>query len=194
MPYTIFRITKLKESNLAGSASNVSTTPPTLNADSPTTPKNRSLIPTDDGSPLQDLVAAKIALTHQGAVSSNAVHAAEFLLSASPEYFRPNNPTDYVVYDPARLDTWTNANVEWLQRECGDRIVRAELHLDEATPHIHAYVVPIDDRGQLSYQRSFGESDRMFMLRDSYAAAMELLGIERRVGNVSQSILIRTCS
>jgi hypothetical protein len=32
------------------------------------------------------------------------------------------------------------ANVRWLQQQYQDRIVRAELHLDEATPHIHAYL------------------------------------------------------
>ena len=27
------------------------------------------------------------------------------------------------------------------------KIVRAELHLDESTSHIHVYLVPLDERG-----------------------------------------------
>ena len=182
MSLAVCRIAKLKQSNLAGSEMHVSRRRSTPNADRDRSPQNRSLIIGNDQSrSLTDLVATKIALTHQGAVRSNAVHAVEFLLSASPEYFRPNNPTDYGVYDPARLDAWAKANVEWLQREYGDRIVKAELHLDEATPHIHAYLVPIDERGQLNCRGIFGERKNMFALQDSYAAAMEPLGIERGI-------------
>ncbi len=177
MSYAICRIAKLKKSNLAGSGTHVSRTRPTPNANSSI--ENKSLIPTDDRSPLQDLVAAKIALTHQGAVRSNAVHAVEFLLSASPEYFRPNNPTEYGTYDSVHVDAWAQQNIEWLKKEYGDRIVRAELHLDEATPHIHAYLVPLDNRGQLNCRGIFGERKNMFALQDSYAAAMALLGLER---------------
>ena len=181
MSLAICRIAKLKKSNLAGSGTHVSRTRPTQNANPSVTPKNRSLISTDDRSPLQDLVSAKIAETHQGAVRSNAVHAVEFLLSASPEYFRPNKPTDYGAYDPACLEAWVQHNIKWLKQEYGDKIVRAELHMDEATPHIHAYLVPIDDRGQLNCRGIFGERKQMFALQDSYAAAMEPLGIERGI-------------
>ncbi len=181
MSLAICRIAKLKKSNLAGSGTHVSRTRPTQNADPSVTPQNRSLISTDDRSPLQDLVSAKIALTHQGAVKSNAVHAVEFLLSASPEYFRPNKPTDYGAYDPACLEAWVQHNIKWLGDEYGDRIVRAELHLDEATPHIHAYLVPIDAKGQLNCRGIFGKRQNMCALQDSYAAAMEPLGIERGI-------------
>ena len=181
MSLAICRIAKLKKSNLAGSGTHVSRTRPTQNADPSVTPKNRSLISTDDRSPLQDLVAAKIAETHQGAVRSNAVHAVEILLSVSPEYFRPNKPTDYGAYDPACLEAWVQHNIKWLKQEYGDKIVRAELHMDEATPHIHAYLVPIDTKGQLNCRGIFGERKNMFALQDSYAAAMEPLGIERGI-------------
>lgn len=181
MSYAICRIIKLKRSNLAGSDTHVSRTRPTQNVNPSVTPQNKSLISTDDRSPLQDLVAAKIALTHQGAVRSNAVHAVELLLSASPGYFRPNKPTEYGAYDPVHVGAWAQHNIEWLKQEYGDRIVRAILHLDEATPHIHAYLVPIDAKGQLNCRGIFGERKNMFALQDSYAAAMEPLGIERGI-------------
>ena len=181
MSLAICRIAKLKKSNLAGSGTHVSRTRPTQNANSSVTPKNRSLISTDDRSPLQDLVSAKIAETHQGAVRSNAVHAVEFLLSASPDHFRPTNSKQYGAYDPVCLEAWVQSNIKWLTAEYGDRIVRAELHLDEATPHIHAYLVPIDGKGQLNCRGIFGERKNMFALQDSYAEAMKPLGIERGI-------------
>ena len=179
MSLAICRIAKLKKSNLAGSDAHVSRTRETQNADPSLTANNRSIIATDDRSPLQDLVTAKIAATHQGAVRSNAVHAVEFLLSASPDYYRPDEPTAYGVYDPGRLEAWVQCNIKWLADQYGNRIVRAELHMDEATPHIHAYLVPIDGKGQLNCRGIFGERKNMFALQDSYAAAMEPLGIER---------------
>ena len=181
MSLAICRMAKLKKSNLAGSGSHVSRSRPTQNANPSVTPNNRSLIATDDRSPLQDLVTAKIAETHQGAVRSNAVHAVEFLLSASPDFFRPTNSKQYGAYDPVCLAAWAECNIKWLADQYGDRIVRAELHLDEATPHIHAYLVPIDRRGQLNCRGIFGERKNMFALQDSYAEAMEPLGIERGI-------------
>ena len=183
MPYAIVRIAKLKKSSIGGSGSHVARSRTTLNADKSKQADNRTLIHSQDSDrPLGDVVAAKIASSKQKRkIRPDAVHAVEFLLSASPEYFRPNDPTEYGVHDPTRLEVWTRANVEWLQREYGDRIVRAELHLDEATPHIHAYLVPIDERGQLNCRGIFGERKNMFALQDSYAAAMEPLGIERGI-------------
>lgn len=38
----------------------------------------------------------------------------------------------------------------WLNEKYGNRIVSAILHVDEATPHIHALLVPLDDKGKLN--------------------------------------------
>ena len=59
--------------------------------------------------------------------------------------------------------------------------MRAELHLDEATPHIHAYLVPTDEAGQLNCKKLFGGRAKMFAFQDSYAAATKHLGLERGV-------------
>jgi Plasmid recombination enzyme len=65
------------------------------------------------------------------------------LLSASPEYFRPDAPHKGGIYEQQRLDDFVDAVVQWLKKSWGDRIVQAELHHDEITPHIHAYLVSI---------------------------------------------------
>ena len=69
------------------------------------------------------------------------------LLTASPEYFRPEEPSRAGYYEPQKLADFQQAVHGWLDDQYGDRIVRAELHLDEATPHVHAYLVPLDERG-----------------------------------------------
>ncbi|MGI2908561.1 plasmid recombination protein [Tolypothrix sp. VBCCA 56010] len=68
----------------------------------------------------------------------------------------------------------------WTRRE-SDRIVRAELHLDEATPHLHAYFVPIDEKGQLRCNHFFDGRQKMQAFQDSYHTAMQHLGLERGI-------------
>ncbi|MEY2831873.1 MAG: hypothetical protein RLZZ574_1131, partial [Cyanobacteriota bacterium] len=76
-------------------------------------------------------------------IRKNAVLCVEMLLTASPEYFRPDNPSQAGYYEPERLADFQQAVHNWLDKEYGDRLVRAELHLDESTPHVHAYFVPL---------------------------------------------------
>jgi len=80
------------------------------------------------------------------------------LLGASPEYFRPDEPSRAGSYDPKRLNDFTAASTKWLLEQHKDRVVRAQLHLDEVTPHIHAYIVPLDERGKLNYRALSGGS------------------------------------
>ena len=83
-------------------------------------------------------------------IRKNGVLCVEMLLTASPEYFRPDDPSRAGYYEPEKLADFQQSVSSWLDNEYGDRIVRAELHLDESTPHIHAYLVPLDERGKLN--------------------------------------------
>jgi hypothetical protein len=185
MPYAVARIAKLKQSNLGGSGMHVSRSRETPNADLSKREDNQTLIHNDDlDLPLSEVVQNKIHSVEQiRKIRSDAVYAVEILLTASPEYFRPNDPSKYGDYQVDRLDAWAQASQDWLQREYGDKIVRAELHLDEATPHIHAYLVPTDENGQLNCKKIFGGRAKMFAFQDSYAAATQHLGLERGVKN-----------
>jgi hypothetical protein len=60
-------------------------------------------------------------------------------------------------------------------------VVRGELHLDESTPHIHAYLVPLDERNKLNCKSIFGGREKLSQFQDSYAAAMKPLGLERGI-------------
>jgi hypothetical protein len=183
MPYAIARIAKLKQANIAGSGMHVSRGRNTPNADRSKLEDNQTLIHNDDQHlPLSEIVHNKIhSVEQQRKIRTDAVYAVEILLTASPEYFRPDDPSKYGEYQADKLAAWTRATVEWLEREYADKIVRAELHLDEATPHIHAYLVPTDQNGQLNCKKIFGGRAKMFAFQDSYAAATKHLGLERGV-------------
>jgi hypothetical protein len=185
MPYAVARIAKLKHANLGGSGMHVSRSRETPNADLSKLEDNQTLIHNDDlDLPLSEVVHNKIhAVEQRRKIRPDAVYAVEILLTASPEYFRPNDPSKYGDYQVDKLDAWAKTSKDWLQREYGDRIVRAELHLDEATPHIHAYLVPTDENGQLNCKKIFGGRAKMFAFQDSYAAATQHLGLERGVKN-----------
>jgi hypothetical protein len=183
MPYAIARIAKLKQANIAGSGIHVSRGRNTPNADRSRLEDNQTLIHNNDRHlPLGEVVHNKIhSVEQQRKIRTDAVYTVEILLTASPEYFRPDDPSRYGDYQADKLANWTETTVSWLEQEYGDKIVRAELHLDEATPHIHAYLVPTDENGQLNCKKIFGGRAKMFAFQDSYAAATKHLGLERGV-------------
>lgn len=109
---------------------------------------------------------------------SNAVLAMEGVLSASPGYFRPDNPAAAGRYDPERVGQWVTHSLRWLHVEFGDRLASAVLHLDEATPHIHCAVVPLTDKGGLSARELFGP-DALRRMQTEYARELAPLGIRR---------------
>jgi hypothetical protein len=178
MALAICRIKKLKSwGDLGGSALHTTRERVTPNADPSV--DNIRLIGGRDDPNLETMVKASIG---NQKIRKNAVLAVEMLLSASAEYFRPNDPSKAGVYDQKRLDDFTTASTKWLQEQYKNKVIRAELHLDEATPHIHAYIVPLDERGKLSCWALFGGSrDRLSSLQDSFAAAVKHLGIERGI-------------
>ncbi|MDX2096834.1 MAG: MobV family relaxase, partial [Leptolyngbyaceae cyanobacterium bins.59] len=179
MSYAIARIRKLKQDNLAGSWSHVARTRTTANAN--TDVANRRLIG-ELGADLNSLVTAKIESSPQRRkIRPDAVYSVEILLTASPSYFRPDDPSEFGQYEGERLEHWVQANLQWLKQEYGDRIVLSELHLDEATPHLHAFLVPIDKRGQLNCRAIFGERHALRKFQDRYHAAVAHLGLERGI-------------
>lgn len=176
MAYGIARIAKLKAGNINSSELHVNRERNTPNANEQVT--NIRLIGEGDLRRLDDVVRDKIS---DQTIRKNAVLCVEMLLTASPEYFRPQEPSRAGYYEAQKLKAWQQAVTKWLDEEYGDRLVRAELHLDESTPHIHAYLVPLDERGKLNCRGIFGGRQKLSQFQDSYAAAMSPLGLERGI-------------
>ena len=179
MAYAIARIKKLKRSSLGGSEAHTARQRETPNADR-SKHNIRFIGNQNSDETLDNLVIEKIG-EQKRKIRPDAVYAVEILLTASPEYFRPDCPTQAGYYSADKVQAWLFASKQWLEENYGDRIVRAELHLDEATPHIHAYFVPLDEQRQLRAKHFFDGRQKMRQFQDSYSAATEHLGLERGI-------------
>jgi len=181
MAYAIARVAKLKKANLGGSGAHTSRSKDTPNAD-PTKQNVRFIGDINSRENLERIVLNKINQHKQKRkIRTDAVYCVEILLTASPEYFRPQDPTNGGYYEEDKVTTWLEASKKWLIEQYDDRVVRAELHLDEMTPHIHAYFVPLDEKGQLRCNHFFNGRQKMRAFQDSYYDAVAHLGLERGI-------------
>ena len=82
--------------------------------------------------------------------------------------------------DQEDLERWGAATVRWLKEACPGTLACATLHMDESSPHIHAWIRPVDERGHLSWKQHFGGRDgrqKFRAMQQSYHAAMKPLGV-----------------
>lgn len=105
-------------------------------------------------------------------VRKNAVLAVEAVLAFSPG-----------AISSEQLRPWMRANMQWIEKVFGrSNIVDAQLHLDEANPHLHVMIVPVDRNGKLNCRAFLGGTEqRMRDLQTDYAKAMEEFGLQRGV-------------
>ena len=110
------------------------------------------------------------------------------------------------IVQEGRLKAWCADNLAWLRKTFGaENVVSAVLHMDEATPHIHAAVVPIvtgerrktrekgtDKPGKRKYHTKSASRPRLCAddvmsrvklkkYQDTYAVAMAKYGLKRGV-------------
>ena len=179
MPHAIARIAKLKSGNVGASGQHTRRARETPNANPEIA--NIRFIGQPDSANLPSLETIVRDRIGDQTIRKNGVLCVEMLLTASPEYFRPDDPSKAGYYEPERLADFQQSVHNWLDKEYGDRIVRAELHLDESTPHVHAYLVPLDERGKLNCRGLFGGRQKLSQFQDSYANALSSLGLERGI-------------
>lgn len=85
---------------------------------------------------------------------------------ASPEYFRPHDPTAKGEYVFDRMEKWVAAAMKWAEKQFAKDLIYAELHLDESTPHIHFVVVPSVQKGpNIPKRRRKTETEKAFLNR-----------------------------
>ena len=110
------------------------------------------------------------------------------------------------IAQEGHLKAWCADNLEWLRQTFGaENVVSAVLHMDEATPHIHAAVVPIvtgerrkarekktDELNKQKYRTKSTARPRLCAddvmsrvklkeYQDTYAAAMAKYGLQRGI-------------
>lgn len=188
--YVVFRVDKLKDwGNIASSASHNLRTRPTPNADPARLKDNVIVKGPRTQSEVLELFKKKLDGVN---VRKNAVLGCEVIISASPEYFRPDDPKQAGYWDDARLKAWRDAVEPWIAEKF-PHAVSIVLHLDEKTPHYQIITVPIDDKNKLNYRGLYG-GDRQ-TLRDwqtEAAKPVEHLGIERgREGSKAEHVPLK---
>lgn len=178
--FAIMRTAKLKSFvQITGAQKHNNRTQDTPNADPSRLHLNQQLIGTPD---LNADVRGRIG---DATIRKNAVICVEQLLTASPEFFNKDPSTSH-GYNQQQLDQWVKANLDYIDKKWGDNCVNAVLHLDETTPHIHAFVVPMDyskkKEGRLNAAGLIGgHKYRMQKMQDEYADTMKPFGLERGV-------------
>ncbi|GKS97176.1 plasmid recombination protein [Acidovorax sp. SUPP2825] len=63
---------------------------------------------------------------------SDNVLMMEFVVSASPAFFKPR--------DDKKIDAWTKSQLDFFKKEYGSQLKMGVLHLDEKTPHLHFFI------------------------------------------------------
>ena len=136
-------------------------------------------------------------LTHK--IGTNQVRVIRVMLTGTQEDMLR-------IAQEGRLKAWCADNLEWLRRTFGaENVVSAVLHMDEATPHIHATVVPIvtGERRKVRKEKTDEADKRKYRTKsaarlrlcaddvmsrvklkeyqDTYAAAMSKYGLQRGI-------------
>ena len=189
MAFAIIRTAKLKTAgNLGGLNNHLERTMEVPNADQDLTYLNKRLVGSGD---LAKDVANRIQAAGIEKPRKNAVLAIEHLMTASPEAFRfekKAKPTGigYTVGAPKEdIDRWRHFEescYQWLAKRYGkDNLINFTVHVDEQTPHIHAIVVPIDEKGKLNCRHYLGGREKLRDLQDSFAQQHIAIGLERGI-------------
>jgi hypothetical protein len=151
-----------------------------------------------DTTTLCALVDQKLKQKNVTRVRKDSVFAIEIVLTASPGTFSQDENEHFNYKSNCNrelLENWKAASLDWLKNEFGDNFIRAQFHLDEKTPHLHAFVVPImpkkkskEDNSKENSANEFTlaasrlmKPDWFVRLHDDYAAAVQHLGLVRGV-------------
>ena len=95
-------------------------------------------------------------------------------------------------------EAWVKKNVAWLEKtfnppdgmrytgidgiehhEKTDNVKSVIVHYDESSPHIHAFIIPIDDRGRLNAKYFTSDREQMIRMQDDYAKEMAEFNLSR---------------
>lgn len=143
---------------------------------------NYSLLYAELGQNVENLVKSRIESlpekrTKNGklkTIRKNAVRLCDFVVTASPEALQSLNETD--------RDQYFYHCIQWLEARYGrENIVYAQVHLDEANPHLHVGVIPIRDN-ELNAKAIFNKKEMQSLQDDFFRDIAEPWGLEKPLG------------
>ena len=168
MAYAILRTEKLKTmGNIGGSLAHNYRT-----RDTPNAVPERLHLNTHDMASADEVKAAIVAQLPEKR-RSDAVLCVEYFIGASPDYFTDADPKGERYFATA---------VEWLKERHGaDNVVATSVHHDETSPHLVAYVVPLDKNGKLNAKAFLGGRAKLTAMQTDFARAVGQHGLERGI-------------
>lgn len=173
MSYAILRTAKLTSfANVSSSAAHNFRERKTPNADPDRTPNNA----TSGAQSSKDVIATlKSRLETVPTVRKNAVLAIEYFIGASPEWFKENS-------EQAR-ESYFNVAEKWLKQKHGaENVIAFTRQYDETSPHVCAYVVPIDPRGKLNCSHFLDGRTKLSEMQTEFAEQVgQRFGLERGI-------------
>ena len=158
MGFAILRTQKLKDKgSIRRSLKHAFREQETPNADSSRTPENTHI-----GAESVAHAMERLNERLPDKIRKNGVLAIEYLVTGSPEDMKGKTRDEQDRYFVDALD--------WLKERHGsEHIVYAGVHRDETTPHMYAYVVPIDTKGKLNCRAFLGGSKALSEMQTDFA-------------------------
>mgnify|MGYP000697188965 CR=1 FL=1 len=200
MSFAVCRVKKLKSSDLAAVGGHNMRT-----IDVPHREPNGQFyrIGFNKNKTTEELVNEKLDKFVKKKIRKDAAVAVELVLSASPEYFRPTAPENWGFYEKEKVEAWQKKTIDFIREKYKDgRIADICVHLDEATPHMHVVLVPLQKK-QLKKRRTkeqiknnisaetyesvtlnardMFDKTALSQLQTDYAEALKPLGISRGI-------------
>ena len=181
MSFQVLRTAKLTSfAEISASAGHTFRERETLNADPKMTPQNEC----DGASRSVDLIESyKHRLSKVKTVRKNAVLGIEYLITFSNDF-----------NDRSSQDRYFSDAKKWLENKHGaDNVLSISIHRDEQTPHLVAYVVPIDAAGKLNAREYLGGKKVLSDMQTYFHKQVsEKFGLERGVmGSTAEHVPIK---
>ncbi|WP_201588371.1 MobV family relaxase [Psychrobacter jeotgali] len=166
MNYAILRTAKLKTmGNIGGSLAHNYRTIETPNADPNRTPKNNHSVATPEA--IKQAIQNRLPEKRR----SDAVLCIEYLITASPEW---------EGWGKSQEAEFFKRSSQWLIDKHGaENIAGMSIHRDISTPHLVAYVVPIDQKGKLNCKDFLGGRVKLNQMQTNFANTVADLGLTR---------------
>jgi hypothetical protein len=169
--YCILRTEKLKSFlTITGSAKHTLREIPTPNADASRTHLNKTW-------GAQNAAAVRRAIRDRLPTKRrrDAVLAIEYLVTASPEWFK-SAPKQ-------QQNSYFAASVRWLEARHGKaNVICVNMQLDEKSPHLVAYVVPLTKDGRLSAKDFLGGQKVLTEMQTEFATQVgNPVGLQRGI-------------
>jgi len=168
--FAILRTAKLKSlGNVGGSLAHTYRTRETSNADPSRADQNEH----SHATPGEVMQALRDKLPEKR--RKDAVIGLEYFVGGSPEWFEGKNRE--------QQDAYFREAVGWLEKRHGkENVVGWSIHRDESTPHLVAYVVPLDDKGKLNAKQWTGGPVALSKMQTDFAKTVGARhGLERGI-------------